>query len=175
MTAPEELELTYGAVGATADPFAASSPPEGYRGMEKAARIGAGSAHFAAAADAVLAWGVQRNSGFGIKGSQAVIEGSTVILLVPFGPFRVPAAARVVYVLREPRRVGFAYGTLPGHPENGEEAFLVEHRDDDSVWIDIRAFSRPANRLWWLVSPVLRLTQEFYTRRYLRALAGPQG
>jgi uncharacterized protein (UPF0548 family) len=171
VTSPADLELTYGAVGATADPFAASSPPAGYRGIERTARIGTGAAHFAAAAEAVLAWGVQRGSGFGIRRSQVVTVGSSVTLLIPFGPFKVPAAARVVYVVREPRRVGFAYGTLPGHPENGEEAFLVEHRDDDSVWIDIRAFSRPANRLWWLVSPVLRLTQEFYTRRYLRALA----
>ncbi|MBG6054443.1 uncharacterized protein (UPF0548 family) [Salinibacterium sp. CAN_S4] len=171
MSSLDDLELTYRAVGATADPFAASSPPDGYRGIERTARIGTGSAHFAAASKAVLEWGVQRGSGFGIRGSQVVTEGSTVTLLIPFGPFRVPAAARVVFVVREPRRVGFAYGTLPGHPENGEEAFIVEHRDDDSVWIDIRAFSRPANRFWWLVSPVLRLTQEFYTRRYLRSLA----
>lgn len=163
-------ELTYGAVGATADPFTAVSPPEGFRGLERWARIGAGAACFDRAAASVLRWGVQRRSGFDIRGAQEVVELSTVTLLIPFGPFRVPAAARVVYVLREPRRVGFAYGTLPGHPETGEEAFIVEHRADDSVWIDIRAFSRPANRLWWIVSPALRLTQEFYTRRYLRSL-----
>lgn len=43
-----------------------------------------------------------------------------------------------------PRRFGFAYGTLPGHVESGEERFVVEWReDDDSVWYDILAFSRP--------------------------------
>lgn len=171
MTATAEPKLTYSAVGATADPLIASSPPDGYRGLKRTARIGSGAACFAAASVAVLAWGVQRKSGFRIRGAQSVIEGSTVTLLIPFGPVRIPAAARVVYVVREPRMVGFAYGTLPGHPETGEEAFLVEHRPDDTVWIDIRAFSRPANGFWWLVSPALRLTQEFYTRRYLRALA----
>jgi uncharacterized protein (UPF0548 family) len=171
VTSLDSLELTYSAVGASANSSVASSPPDGYRGLERTARTGTGAAHFSTAAEAVLAWGVQRNSGFGIRGSQVVAEGSSVTLLIPFGPFRVPAAARVVYVVQEPRTVGFAYGTLPGHPENGEEAFIVEHRDDDSVWIVIRAFSRPANPLWWLVSPVLRLAQEFYTRRYLRSLA----
>lgn len=171
MVDPTELTLTYRAVGATADPFTAASPPAGYRGLEKSARIGTGAASFARASADVLQWRVQRNSGFIIRGSQVVTDGSTVTLLIPFGPFRVPAASRVVYTVREPRRVGFAYGTLPGHPENGEEAFIIEHRADDSVWIVIRAFSRPANRLWWFASPVLRLTQGFYTRRYLRSLA----
>jgi uncharacterized protein (UPF0548 family) len=38
---------------------------------------------------------------------------------VPLWPRDVPC--RVVYVVDEPRRAGFAYGTLPGHPEIGGE------------------------------------------------------
>ena len=110
---------------------------------------------------------------FGPDGAALVVPGDSAVLRIPFGPIRVSAPARVVYVIDEPKRKGFAYGTLPGHPEDGEEAFIVELADDDSVWIVIRAFSRPSRWYWWLVSPVLRLTQEFYTRRYLRALAGP--
>ena len=45
--------------------------------------------------------------------------GSEVI--VHLGPVRAPC--RVVYVVDEPDRRGFAYGTLPGHPEiDGELA-----------------------------------------------------
>lgn len=110
---------------------------------------------------------------FGPDGSPFLAPGDTALLGVPFGPFRINAPARVVYVVDEPRRKGFAYGTIAGHPEDGEEAFLVEIWDDGSVWIVIRAFSRPASRLWWCVSPVLRFMQERYTRRYGRALAGP--
>jgi uncharacterized protein (UPF0548 family) len=106
-------------------------------------------------------------------GSALIAPGDTAMLRIPFLLARVKAPARVVYVVDEPTRRGFAYGTLPGHPEDGEEAFVVEIADDDSVWIVIRAFSRPARWYWWLVYPVLRMTQEFYTRRYLRALAGP--
>ncbi len=110
---------------------------------------------------------------FGPDGTAIVKPGDTVTLLVPFGFVRVPAPARVVYIVDEPRRRGFAYGTVAGHPEDGEEAFFVEQRDDGSVWLEIRAFSRPSTAFWWLVYPVLRLTQAFYTRRYLRALAVP--
>jgi uncharacterized protein (UPF0548 family) len=45
-------------------------------------------------------------------------------------------------------RFGFAYGTLPDHPERGEERFLVEwSQADDSVWYDLLAISRPGH---WL-------------------------
>ncbi|MCI0357324.1 MAG: DUF1990 domain-containing protein [Planctomycetaceae bacterium] len=62
--------------------------------------------------------------------------------------------ARVVYRVDEPRRYGFAYGTLPDHPERGEERFLAEwDMADDSVWYDLLAVSRPGHwlaRVGWL-------------------------
>jgi uncharacterized protein (UPF0548 family) len=106
-------------------------------------------------------------------GTPYIAPGDTVMLGIRFGPLRVKAPARVVYVIDEPTRRGFAYGTMPGHPESGEEAFIVEKNEDGSVWLLIRAFSRPSKWYWRLVSPVLRLTQAFYTRRYGRSLAGP--
>jgi uncharacterized protein (UPF0548 family) len=110
---------------------------------------------------------------FGPDGTAMVKPGDTVTLFIPFAFIRVPAPARVVYVLDEAKRRGFAYGTVAGHPEDGEEAFIVEQRRDGSVWVEIRAFSRPSGWFWWVVYPVLRLTQAFYTARYLRALAVP--
>lgn len=110
---------------------------------------------------------------FAADGAELLAAGDTAVLGIPFGPFEVNAPARVVYVVDEPTCKGFAYGTLPGHPEDGEESFVVDLRDDGSVWITIRAFSRPASRRWWVVYPALRLAQEYYTRRYLTALAVP--
>lgn len=110
---------------------------------------------------------------FSTDGTAFVVPGDTAWLKIPLGPLRVRAPVRVVYVIAEPTRVGFAYGTLPGHPENGEECWTIEQAKDGSVWMTIRAFSRPANAFWWLGYPALRIMQEFYTRRYLRALAGP--
>lgn len=72
---------------------------------------------------------------------------------------------------REVRRCGFAYGTCPGHPESGEEAFLVEWDTDDVVWLRVIAFSRPATWYVRLAGPAARGMQAFITRRYLRSLA----
>jgi len=194
--------VTYGAVGATQAPDLVRYPPAGYRAIERTARIGHGAARFEYACVSALTWGIQKRSGFRIQPIEAPIEspiesdaladshtrealygpdgtqylrpGDTAQLVIPIvGPIVITAPARVVYLVDEPKRKGFAYGTLPGHPEDGEEAFIVSQREDDSVWLTIRAFSRPSSRTWWAVYPALRIAQELYTRRYLRALAGP--
>jgi uncharacterized protein (UPF0548 family) len=110
---------------------------------------------------------------FGPDGTAFLRPGDTAKLVIPFGPLHVGAPVRVVYVVDGQARKGFAYGTLPGHPESGEEAWLLDHSDDGSVWLTIRAFSRPSSSAWWIVYPVLRIAQAIYTRRYERALAGP--
>jgi uncharacterized protein (UPF0548 family) len=67
---------------------------------------------------------------------------------------------RVVYVIDEPRRYGFAYGTLPEHAEEGEERFLVEWRVDNSVWYEVLAFSREKHLLAKLARPIARRLQK---------------
>lgn len=108
---------------------------------------------------------------FTASGEPLLRAGDTAIMRVGLWPWDVPC--RVVYVVDEPTRKGFAYGTLPGHPERGEEAFLVEYRDDDSVWLVIRAFSRPASWIFRAGYPLVRLMQAIYTGRYERALTAP--
>jgi len=104
-------------------------------------------------------------------GSALVRPGDSALLKWMLWPVKIPA--RVVYVIDEPDRKGFAYGTLPGHPERGEESFVVERRPDESVWLTIRSFSRPANRWFWAAYPLLRMMQAIFTERYKRALTGP--
>jgi uncharacterized protein (UPF0548 family) len=108
---------------------------------------------------------------FAGDGTPMLRPGDTAIMRIPLYPFAVPV--RVVYVIDEPLRKGFAYGTLPGHPEQGEEAFVVDFRDDDSVWLTIRAFSRPSSWVFWAGYPIVRLMQQIYTSRYEHALARP--
>lgn len=57
------------------------------------------------------------------------------------------------------RTHGFVYGTLPQHTECGEERFQVEFLADDSVWYEIRAFSRPQHWMAWLGFPLARWWQ----------------
>lgn len=87
------------------------------------------------------------------------------------GPLGFDAPCRVVYVIDQARRKGFGYGTLPGHPDSGEEAFIVQHEADDRITLNVIAFSKPATMLAKVGAPVARLAQELITRRYLRALA----
>ena len=165
---PELRELSYAEPGATRREL-----PVGYRHLEREVVLGRGAELHSRAVAAARAWRIQTGSGIRVRvagrADLARLEvGDTVVMRVPLWPRDVPC--RVVYVLDEPRRAGFAYGTLPGHPESGEEAFLIEHRDDDSVVLRIRAFSMPATWLFRVAYPAVLLMQELYTRRYLRAL-----
>ncbi len=64
-------------------------------------------------------------------------EGTTVALALPVLWIFVLAACRIVTVVAEPDRFGFAYGTLPDHVESGEERFLVERTSDGSVHYEL--------------------------------------
>lgn len=110
---------------------------------------------------------------YGAEGFEFIAPGDTAELTLPLWVTGFTAPCRVIYVIDEPNRKGFAYGTLPGHPESGEEAFIVDQTEDGSVWLTIRSFSRPSSWQWWVVYPFLRLAQEMFTRRYFRSLSEP--
>jgi uncharacterized protein (UPF0548 family) len=114
--------------------------------------------------------GATRGRAPGIGVGAGRVPGAVVILGLGIGPLRLRAPWRVVYVVDEPRRRGFAYGTLAGHPESGEEAFMIEHHDDDTVSFAVTAFSRPATRLAKIAGPVGVVVQRQVTARYLRSL-----
>ncbi len=157
------LPLTYPEVGATRGKL-----PDGYRHIDASDRIGTGRARFERAADAVLRWGMQRGAGLRVQASADVAVVGAVVL-VRLGPMRAPC--RVVYLIDEADRRGFGYGTLPGHPESGEESFSVRYDPaSDAVYADVRAFSRPAK--WWIRAgePITAVAQRLITRRYLRAV-----
>jgi uncharacterized protein (UPF0548 family) len=159
-------ELTYQEVGATAGDL-----PAGYRHFACSVPVGHGRQIFARAGDAVCGWRVQLGAGLQVSASaRTAAPGAVVILGLGIGPIRLRAPCRVVYTVGGPRRRGFAYGTLAGHPESGEEAFMIEHHDHDTVSLKITAFSRPATRLAKLTSPVGAIVQRQVTARYLRSL-----
>jgi uncharacterized protein (UPF0548 family) len=157
------MPLTYPEVGATAGP-----PPRGYDHLGFVTRIGAGHERFEQAADTVLHWGMQRGAGLRVRASSEVATIGAVVL-VGIGFLKVPC--RVVYVVDEPDVRGFAYGTLPGHPECGEERFVVRRDPATSaVYAEVTAFSRPAT--WWSRAggPLTPLAQRVIAKRYVRAV-----
>ncbi len=131
---------------------------------------------FSRLSDALINWQVQIGCGIAIYPEEPVRPGLTFAL-----SFRLPAAGwvaaagRVVYVTREPGRCGFAYGTLPQHPEQGEEAFTVV-RQGEQILFRVCAFSRPQHPLVKLGGPAGRVLQQRVNHAYLRAMreAGQQ-
>jgi uncharacterized protein (UPF0548 family) len=91
-----------------------------------------------------------------------------VRLTLALGPVRAPC--EVVWTVREEHRAGFGYGTLPGHPESGEEAFVVERRPDGSVFFTVQAISRPAAWYARAAGPLGHRLQAAVARRYAAAL-----
>jgi uncharacterized protein (UPF0548 family) len=158
-----ELPLSYPCVGWTRDD---ADPPRGFVRDHNRERLGTGPAAFAAARDAIRAWQMFPPPLATIEPPGIPIaEGEVAAVVARALGVWFLNAARIVYVIDEPRRFGFAYGTLPGHVESGEERFLVEHLADDAVWYDLLAISRP--RYWGarLAYPVARRLQHAFAQR----------
>lgn len=161
--------LTYDEVGAT---LGADRLPAGYHHVRAERDLGDGDDVFAAACDGIRRWQLHRRQGFRVAPADPPIEvGSEVITDIALaGPVHVLAACRVVQVVDEPGRFGFAYGTLQVHPASGEEAFVVERTPSGSVRGVVTAFSRPRHPLVRLGGPVARRQQARATEGYLDAL-----
>ncbi|WP_040780653.1 DUF1990 family protein [Nocardia pneumoniae] len=159
--------FTYREVGATRGVL-----PEGYHRLTLRRPIGRGRALFEHAGAEILAYRVQKGTGiFRYADTPTAEPGSAVTVRLGVGPLGITAPCRVVYVLDEPDRRGFAYGTLPGHPAAGEELFAVEYdQGDETVYGLVIAFSRPAAWFTRLGGPVVRLIQRFVAGRYIAAL-----
>jgi uncharacterized protein (UPF0548 family) len=135
--------------------------------------IGSGERDFAVARDGLRRWRAHHMPGIRVLPSGvAVVEGATCVVAVGTPVLALAAPCRVVDVVDEPRRFGFSYRTLPGHPEQGEESFTLVFEDGGDVRFVVAARSRPATAVVRVVAPVARRVQHLVARRYLRALAG---
>ncbi len=167
LAASTAAEVTYRPVGVTLGDAALP----GYRTDRYEIELGRGVLVLDRARDGLRAWAAHRGAGVRVEPPDAALaEGATVVLVTRLGPASVLAACRVVALVDEPRRFGFAYGTLPLHPESGEEAFLVERGSDDLVWFRVVAVSRARHPLARLGAPVARSVQGRVTRGYLEGL-----
>ena len=164
------LPFSYPEVGASA-----GNLPPGYRHIIVERRLGAGFDRFETAVERLLTWDMHRRAGLLVDfASFRVTAGQVAVISILVGQLPIGAPIRVVDVVDQPIVRGFAYGTLPGHPEAGEERFLIHHDPDDTVRATIRAFSRPARWYTKLGAPLARRIQDKTTNRYLDALAAGQ-
>ncbi|WP_339730531.1 DUF1990 domain-containing protein [uncultured Gimesia sp.] len=171
IAAQSRLKFTYPQVAATRT----QTPPAGYQVDHNRICLGQGRALYETAKQALVDWQHYRFDWLTLHRPDAGPEaGQTVAALAHVLGIWVLNACRVVYVVEETEplhRFGFAYGTLPEHAESGEERFQVEwNTDDDSVWYDLYAFSRPGQLLSKIASPYVRRKQKQFARESLLAM-----
>jgi uncharacterized protein (UPF0548 family) len=155
--------FSYPEVGATRGAL-----PEGYRIDRATFELGVVS--FASAVEALRSWRHYDGGRIAICDPRPpVAEGATVILLARHLGLWTLSACRVIYVIDEPRRFAFAYGTLE-HVVRGEERFELRHADDGRVTFELTAFSVPAILLARLAAPLARRFQRQGGEAYARGL-----
>jgi uncharacterized protein (UPF0548 family) len=144
--------------------------PESYDHLRAERVVGSGRDRFERGREAIRAWAGHRKLGLLLEPQTPPLEeGAVMAFAIPLRPSTMWAtgSCRIIRVVDEPRRFGFAYGTLPHHPESGEEAFLVDHRDDDRVVFSVTAFSHPRPLPMKLSGPVGRIIQRRAAEVYL--------
>ena len=162
-----DVPFTYPEVGATADPVL----PAGYRHSEHTLAVGSGREVFDRAVAAVFALRAQRSVGLRVRTTgPAPRPGTVVVLTAGLDRLGYDIPCRVVWARTEGDEQGFAYGTLPGHPESGEEAFTVCIAPDGEVGVRLRVFSRLASPAARLAGPASLLLQRASTARYVSAI-----
>ncbi len=108
---------------------------------------------------------------FDADGMPFASSGMTVKVAGRVGGLRADGELRVIYVVEEARRVGFALGTMGGSVVSGEESFMVEWQPNDEVWITVRAFDAPSAMLYRLFGGLVKRRRRELFTRYLRALS----
>lgn len=167
LASARDAEPTYDHVGSTLDPQRWSAPEVRTDHLD----VGQGGAAFDAAREALHTWVPHDGINARVEPrGQAVEEGATVLVVLRGGPLYLIAPNRIVAVTDQPTQFAFAYGTLPTHPESGEESFTVEHLDDGTVRATIRVQAVPATFAARAAGPVGRWGQGAALRRYLRAI-----
>jgi len=165
----KQLPYTYPEVGASA-----SQTLSKYDNDYNYTPIGQGEAAWQDAKQALRDWG-QFPAGWTKVYPIAPLEkDEVVVVMIRLWGIWWKNSSRIVYTWDEPNKFGFAYGTLPGHFETGEEAFWVE-RDGEAVTYHIRAFSKPR---FWMVRlgyPIARMYQRKFVLQSLKTMANRTG
>jgi uncharacterized protein (UPF0548 family) len=160
-------EPTFPNLGATLT----ENTPRGFRRMTKQVLLGRGDVVFDRASEGIRTWRSHELLGVRIypTATSPTLNGTVVVTLGSrFASIAAPC--RIIAVIDEPERIGFVYATLPGHPEQGEELFIVSIGDEGTVRFRISAISAPGDRLTRIAGPLGRAVQSVATSGYLRSM-----
>lgn len=145
--------------------------PPGWGASAGSIELGSGEQVWQAARDALRDWDVHRGAWVTVApGGTPLAVGETVAVGAGLPLGAIAGVCRIVAVVDEPDRFGFAYGTVDPHPEVGEESFLLTRAADGSVRFRARSVSRAVVLPARLAPPLARLAIAAYTRLYARAM-----
>lgn len=168
--------LTYPEVGATSDPDALASIPDRYDLDRHRFTLGSGHPLYERARASLLAWRHFDIPWLELHGStREVVPDGVVATLVRVAGLWLVNPCRVVYIegrSGEADETAFAYGTLPGHAEQGEERFSIRLDPvGGEVVYEVTVFSRPARLLSRIGYPWARRVQRRFVAASAEALA----
>ncbi|MEZ6058209.1 MAG: DUF1990 domain-containing protein [Planctomycetaceae bacterium] len=168
----QQAPFSYPSVGMT---WEGGAPP-GFQLDHNRVLLGHGEATYLAAVAALMNWEHYRFDWVELFRPPTPPAESQVIATLIYGlGLWALNPCRIVYLREESSpitRTAFAYGTLPAHVEGGEERFQVEWRpEDDTVWYDLLAFSRPQHWFARLGTPYVRYKQRQFARDSLSLMS----
>lgn len=175
LDAQRELPFSYDEVGITREYATREDAPPGYVADRYHILLGEGGETFEKAKGALRSWSQFELEWVESLPRNAPIEtGVTVAVIARHYGFISLNSARIIHVIEDHgpvERYGFAYGTLPGHAEKGEERFTIEwDRQSGAVFYVVLAFSQPAHLLARAGRPLARRLQQRFARDSVRAM-----
>jgi uncharacterized protein (UPF0548 family) len=126
---------------------------------------------FDAEGNAVTPSRLEADQRFDSDGTPYVGAGTTVHVEGRVRGMRADGELRVIFAVEEPRRIGFALGTVGGSVVSGEESFMLDWYDNDEVWFTVRAFDAPTAFLYRVLPALIRRRRRELFTRYLRAIS----
>ena len=170
-------ELSYPEVGLTAklgEPGIRERLAARYDVDRHEATLGTGFSLFRRASSALLCWHHFEIPWLHFHGAGPAVSGQVVATVTAVAGLWFTNPCRVVYVdsRSDSNSVAYAYGTLRGHAECGEERFSISlDPSSGAVTYEISAFSRPATLLSKLGYPLARGLQRRFAAASAQALA----
>lgn len=181
--------MNYAAVGASMSRDVLAFPPAGFRAAEYRHRIGSGAERFDRAGRSLMTWGALRGAGFRVEevraepaerslrgggplfledGTPWITAGMTATVAVE--EVGASGPVKVLSVIEEPGRLGYVYGSMPGHSIAGERLLLLEHEADDSVRVTVRSIWQAPVTRWRLSARADDKRHRELDERIVRAL-----
>ena len=145
-------------------------PTPGFRFTRTLGFLGDGSRVFEKAVLGLEAWAVYPAWLTRYPARPPLNVGTDVALITGLGPLKTVSAVRIISLERDNAHAAFTLGTLPQHAVSGGERFCIYLDEQERVWFELTAVSKPQQPLVKLGALVLRLVQAQFAEDSVKSL-----